>query len=266
MEYAATAKKCKTTQPFLGDPPENPAAFFMFQTLADNFLTASRRFFFRRTKLPVRPPPDGGTPPVPAAPPGVRVPGLRQRVIRQYDGVKGISRGKARLLTKESGPGRGSQIPPLRHGEEGGVPVIHHPPGLGSPDGGRRHVKQIQMIASGDVAAKSHLYAFVQHPPYRRHAGAEILIGVGTVDHRYPGVLHGLPLPLVRPDAVGHHGAVIPKAVLLVGLPILSAIRVELAYPVHLRAVFRQVGLHRADRAPPPAFPKMPSAHSCRRG
>ncbi len=39
----------------------------------------------------------------------------------------------------------------------------NHPPGLWKPDGGRRHVQTYPlMIASGDVAAKSHLYALVQ--------------------------------------------------------------------------------------------------------
>ena len=63
------------------------------------------------------------------------------------------------------------------------------------------------------------------------------------MDHRDPRLLHGRPLPFVGPDAVGHESAVVPQAELGVGLPILGAVRVQLAHPLDLPVIFGEVGL-----------------------
>ena len=60
-----------------------------------------------------------------------------------------------------------------------------------------------------------------------------------------PHRAHGVPLPPVGVDAVGHEGPLLPEAELGVGLPILPAVRVQTTHQLHLRPVFREVGLHR---------------------
>ena len=51
-----------------------------------------------------------------------------------------------------------------------------------------------------------------------------------------------------RSGRSGHHRVVLPKAVFVIGLPILGAVRVQLLHPGDLPPVFRQMGL---DIQPP---------------
>ena len=170
--------------------------------------------------------------------------GLGQSIVCQDDGVKGIACGKARLFAKVGGAGGGTQIPALGDGQEGSLLAVHHVADLGGANGRGDHIEHIQVVAAGDVAAKGYLHAFVQHDPHRRSAGADIYIGISTIDHGNAGVLHGLALPLIGPDAVRHDGAGIPEAKLGIGLPVLLAVGVKLADPFNLLVVFREVGLH----------------------
>ncbi len=56
---------------------------------------------------------------------------------------------------------------------------------------------------------------------------------------------HGLLLPPAAVDAVGHEGAVLPEAVLVVALPVLGAVGVEFLHPGDLAGVLREMGLDR---------------------
>ena len=153
--------------------------------------------------------------------------GLGKIIVRQDQGVEMIAWGKARLLGEVCRTGGGGQVPALRHREEIRLPVVQHPPGLGGPDGGGHHIEHVQVVPTGNVAAQGHLHALIQHGPHRRHAGADVLVGVGAMDRCHAGVPHGLPLPRIGPDAVGHDGAAGPQAVFGIGLPVLLAARVD---------------------------------------
>ena len=74
------------------------------------------------------------------------------------------------------------------------------------------------------------------------------------MNHGHAGVPHGGALPLIGPDTVGHQRTLVPEAVLGVGLPVLGAVRMQPPDPVHLRPVFRQVGLGRQ----PPLLSELP--------
>ena len=63
------------------------------------------------------------------------------------------------------------------------------------------------------------------------------------MDHHHTGVTNGGALALVGPDAVGHECVVLPKAVLVVCLPILAALGVQLLHPGDLVGALGQVGL-----------------------
>ena len=105
-----------------------------------------------------------------------------------------------------------------------------------------------ELCPAGDVGAKSHPDALLQHLPHRGHAVAQVDVGPGAVGHHHPGPADGGALPGVGVDAVGHHRVVLPQAVFVIGLPILGAVRVQLLHPGDLPPVFRQMGL---DIQPP---------------
>ena len=88
---------------------------------------------------------------------GVQILGLEQLVICQHNGVKGIARGKARLLAEEGGACAGTQIPAFRHGEEGRFLFVKHVAGLRGADGGTHYIEHIQVIATGNVTAKANI-------------------------------------------------------------------------------------------------------------
>ena len=105
-------------------------------------------------------------------------------------------------------PDTSPPAPSRKAGRAGSV----HSTDLGGPDGGGSHVEHAQVVAAGDVAAQGHLQPLVQHGPDRGGAGADVDVGVRTVDCGDAGLLHGRPLPPVGPDAVGHHRAPVPEA------------------------------------------------------
>ena len=108
MEYAATAMKCKNNAAVFGRSSRKRLRFLCSKLLRTTFLRLRVDFSsggpdclygplltaVHRPFQPLR---------------RSQGAGLGQCVIRQYDGVKGISRGKARLLSKESGPGSGNR-------------------------------------------------------------------------------------------------------------------------------------------------------------
>ena len=104
-------------------------------------------------------------------------------------------------------------------------------------------MEHINVVTAGAVAAKADLHALVQHFPDGGGAGAKVPVGVAAVDHRDPGLLHGLALQLVGPDTVGHEGAVRPEAPLGVGFPVGIAVRAQGKDGFDLRVVFREVRL-----------------------
>ena len=136
-----------------------------------------------------------------------------------------------------------AQVVALRHGEEVGMPLVGDAAGLGRADGHGDDLIHGQLRAAGDVAAQRDPQPLVDHLPHGADAGADVHVGVGTVDHHHAVLLDGPALPLVGVDAVGHDGVVLPQAVFVVGLPILAALRVQLPHPGDLMGVLRQVGL-----------------------
>lgn len=170
---------------------------------------------------------------------------MRQCAVGEDHGVQGVAGGEARLFPEPLRPGGGGQIPRLRHCQRRRDCRVRHAADLGGPDSGGGDVKHIQMIASGNVTSQRYPDALGQHRPHRGSAGAEVQVGIRAVHHGDTGIFHGLPLPLIRPDTVGHEGAVIPKAVFGIGLPILLTVRVQLPDPLYFRPVFREVGLYR---------------------
>lgn len=134
---------------------------------------------------------------------------------------------------------------------------VRHAADLGGPDSGGGDVKHIQMIASGNVTSQRYPDALGQHRPHRGSAGTEVQVGIRAVHHGDTGIFHGLPLPLIRPDTVGHEGAVIPKAVFGIGLPILLTVRVQLPDPLYFRPFSERWGCTGRPRSAA-SLPKIP--------
>ena len=115
--------------------------------------------------------------------------------------------------------------------------------GLGGADGHGDDLVHGQLGAAGDIAAQGDPQALVDHTADGADAGADVHVGVAAVDHHHAGVTNGGALALVGPDAVCHECVVLPKAVLVVCLPILAALGVQLLHPGDLVGALGQVGL-----------------------
>ena len=162
--------------------------------------------------------------------------------------MEGLAHGEALSPAEVPVPGGGAQIVPLRHRQEVLGPVGFHALDLGGPDAHGDDLVHGELCPAGDVGAKSHPDALLQHLPHRGDAAAQVDVGPGAVGHHHPGPADGGALPGVGVDAVGHHRVVLPQAVFVIGLPILGAVRVQLLHPGDLPPVFRQMGL---DIQPP---------------
>ena len=168
---------------------------------------------------------------------------LREVPVVHHDGVEGLAHGEALSPAEIPVPGGGAQIVPLRHGQEVLGPVGFHALDLGGPDAHGDDLVHGELCPAGNVGAKSHPDALLQHLPHRGHAAAQVDVGPGAVGHHHPGPADGGALPGVGVDAVGHHRVILPQSVLVVGLPVLLAVGVQLPHPVDLAGVLRQVGL-----------------------
>ena len=78
-----------------------------------------------------------------------------------------------------------------------------------------------QLVPAGDVAAQGYPDAPLYQFPDGGRAAAQVHVGCRAVDRPDAGGGHGLLLPPVAVDAVGHEGAVLPEAVFVVALPVL---------------------------------------------
>ena len=136
--------------------------------------------------------------------------GLGELVICQDQGVEGRSRRKARLRAEKGRSGGGAQVPGLWHSQKIRLPPVQHPAGLGGAEGAGHRVEHAQTVAAGHIRPQGYLHALPEHDVDRGGAGAEILVGGGTVDGHHAVLRHGGTLPRIGPDTVGHQGTVIP--------------------------------------------------------
>ena len=169
--------------------------------------------------------------------------GLGEVAVVDDHGVELISHGEALPCPEILVAGGGAQVIALGHGQELGVLLIGDTAGLGGADGHGDDLVHWQLGAAGDIAAQGDPQALVDHAADGANTGADVHIGVAAVDHHHAGVTNGGALALVGPDAVCHECVVLPKAVLVVCLPILAALGVQLLHPGDLVGALGQVGL-----------------------